>query len=97
MAQLGVKTYVMHPDEIRPFYIYWINQLGASNIISSAWTVNGPDAALSVNSSSFDDKIATVFLEGGTAGKTYNIENRIGRSTDVAMLVWEFNVQIVDN
>lgn len=97
MAQEGVKSYIKHPAEIRPFYVYWHNQLGAANISTSTWSVSGPDSSLTVNSSNFDDKIATAFLEGGTAGETYKIENKIGRSTDVAQLVWEFNVRIIDN
>ncbi len=97
MAQRTISTYLKHPDEIRPFIVQWHNQLGAASIAGATWTVSGDDAAMTVNSSSFTAKQATVYLEGGTAGLTYNVECRITRTGDVAALVHEFNVEVVDH
>lgn len=97
MSQRKINTYLKHPDEIRPYIVQWNNQLGASNIAGATWTVSGDDSAMTVNSSEFTAKQATVYLEGGTPGLTYNVENRITRTGDVAALVHEFNVEVVDN
>lgn len=67
------------------YAIDWGAWLNGDTIASSTWTLSGPDAALTIVSSSIAPSASTgaassqavVWLSGGTLGATYELTNRI--------------------
>lgn len=67
-------SFVQDPDEELDYVRDWSALLGADTIASSTWT---PEAGITVNSDSFDDTTATVWISGGTLGSDYAVVNEI--------------------
>lgn len=75
------------PDEVLDYLINWAVRLGADTIDTSTWIMpTSPDALLVKDSDSNTTTTTTIWMSGGTLGKTYNITNRIvtdgGRTMD---------------
>ncbi|HKF93491.1 MAG TPA: hypothetical protein VKB96_02605 [Gammaproteobacteria bacterium] len=80
--------------------IFWgcpTRNLGADTIVSSAWSVAGPDETLllSQDSISADGKETTIWIEGGTVGKFYTITNQI-TTNNGRIITGSFLVQVVE-
>jgi hypothetical protein len=72
------------PDEILDYQIDWADRLGVGDTIqTSTWTV---PAGITGSLQSAAAQNVTIWLSGGTVGKTYQIHNRIistgGRTMD---------------
>ncbi|MGD9099824.1 MAG: hypothetical protein PVF45_05035 [Anaerolineae bacterium] len=78
-----MDTFYKDPDAKLDYVIDWSSWLGSDTIQTSAWTVA---SGLTEESNSKTDTTATVWLSGGTAGKTYRVTNHIvtvgGREDD---------------
>lgn len=58
----------------------WLEELGAGTVIvTSIWTVTGPDAVLTTHDPTMlaENTKTQVYLAAGTAGKRYEVTNRI--------------------
>lgn len=62
------------PDEYLDYKIKWSARLAGDTIASSEWIV--PDGIVG-DQESADTTITTIWLNGGTLGRTYSIVNRI--------------------
>ena len=91
----GLPLIVKDPNANLDYKIDWTDWLGADTISASTWSIPGTAGGLTVGTSSFTTKIATVFLSGGTAGQVVRVTNRIttslGRIDDRS-----FNVRLVE-
>lgn len=65
------------PVSTLDYNIDWTAWLNGDVISASTWTTH-PD--LTASSPSFSNSITTIFLAGGTAGKTYKVKNKITTS-----------------
>lgn len=77
------SIYVQDPNAVLDYNIDWSAWLNGDTISTSTWTTH-PD--LTTSNASMTTTVATVFLTGGTNGKTYKVRNRItttnGRTDD---------------
>ena len=77
------------PRATLDYSVDWTEWLAGDTITSSQWSVSG-GSELSITNSSHTASIATVWLTGGTAGKSYRVSNvittAVGR-TDARTLV----------
>lgn len=83
---------IKDPEAVLDYAVDWGSQwLGVDVIAASSWSVSGPDGDLVVDTSSFTDDIATVWLSGGTLGGKYAVINHIttseGREDDRTIVV----------
>ncbi len=82
-------TTVQHPAGAELDYkMMWAPTLGEDTIQSSTWTAPG----LTIGTVSFTNTDTTVWLRGGTAGKSYRVTNSIvtsGARTDVRTFTLE--------
>ena len=63
------------PDEVLDYQVDWSARLASGDSVqSSTWTL---DSGLSQNSASIASPKTTIWLSGGTAGKTATIVNRV--------------------
>lgn len=73
------------PDEVLDYEIDWTTRLAGDTILTSTWTIS-PDSLLVKNSDTFTGSTTTIWLQGGTLGKTYELTNRVttagGRTMD---------------
>lgn len=69
--------YFQDPVSVLDYNVDWSSWLNGDMLTSSTWTTH-PD--ITVSSASFTGTIATAFLAGGTAGKTYKVKNKITTS-----------------
>src|SRR4051812_24378985 len=73
------------PNEVVDYDLSWSDQMteDTDTITSSTWTV---PAGITKNSSSNTTTVTKVWLQGGTAGETYTLLNRVvtagGRTLD---------------
>lgn len=71
------------PQAILDYVIDWTAWLNGDTIATSAWTMHQD---LTPSNASNTTTTATVFITGGTSGKTYKVKNRIttanGRADD---------------
>lgn len=79
-----MKGFVKDPDATLDYSIDWEPWLDGDLISTSDWVA---DAGLTIvnGSKSFTNTVATVFVQGGTAGQNYNLTNTIttvGSRTD---------------
>lgn len=86
---MGFPAFNKDPDEVLDYGFDWSNWLEDNDTISSSsWTV---PSGITKNSSSNTITTTNVFLSGGTAGKAYDITNRIvtagGRTADRTMTI----------
>jgi hypothetical protein len=58
------------------YSVDWTEWLDGDTIATSSWTVAG-DADLTITASSFSGGVATVWLSGGSTGKSYRVTNKI--------------------
>lgn len=65
------------PVSTLDYNVDWSSWLNGDTLTSSSWTTH-PD--VTTTNASFTGTITTVFLSGGTAGKTYKVKNRITTS-----------------
>ncbi len=76
-----LATFTKDPNAKLDYSVDWSTWLPAGDSISTAaWTVAGPDASLVVAGSpapSHASGVATVWLEGGTAGNNYRATCRV--------------------
>ncbi len=84
---MSTFSVIKDPQAVLDYALDWGAQwLGTDTITTSEWTVTGPDTDLKVDSSSFTDGVATVWISGGTLGETYSLTNHIvtseGREDD---------------
>jgi len=88
------------PNAVLDYLRDWGPETGAANdgsidddgwlqgdtISGSTWSFTGPDALLVIESSSNTTETATVWLSGGTEGRSYTVTNRVttagGRTED---------------
>ena len=80
---------IKDPDAVLDYGLDWSNWLASGETISSSsWVV---ETGLTKDSSSNTTTTATVWLSGGTAGRTYRITNSIvtstGREDDRSILI----------
>ncbi|AZG48854.1 phage fiber-tail adaptor protein [Gordonia insulae] len=86
------STIEKDPNAKLDYGINWSDWLRPGDTITaSTWTVTGPDAALVNSDPGFTTTEATVWLAGGTLGKTYDAVNHIttaqGREDDRTLKV----------
>lgn len=76
-------TFTKDPDAVLDYVNDWASWLAGDTIISSTWIA---PSGITVDSDSFTDTTATVWLSGGTVGTSYSVVNRIvtaaGRTDD---------------
>lgn len=74
------------------YKVSWSAWLGTDVIISSEWIAS---PGITINSNTFDDNTATVWLSGGDIGVNYDITNRIttlgGRTDERTIMVCIIN------
>ena len=70
--------------------------LGADDILTSEWSLGGPDSALLLSDPeiSLDKKMTTIWLSGGTLGAYYTVTNTI-TTTNERTMTGTFIVQLV--
>lgn len=87
-----------HPNEIRAFPIFWAADIGTATITVSVFTIEtftGDAAPLTLDSQVEESRKITPLFAGGTAGKTYQVENKVTLS-DGQELVYEFDIEVID-
>lgn len=72
---MALKWPAKDPEEVLDYKIDWTKRLGADTIIASDWP--DPPAGITVDSALFSAKTTTIWLSGGTLGKSYTLTNRI--------------------
>ena len=70
-----ISTFKKDPDAVLDFLFDWSQWLLFNEIISSYTII--PDSGLTVDSTSQSNSVVTVWISGGTAGKTYELECKI--------------------
>lgn len=87
-----MRIYTKDPNAELDYIIDWSTWLGADTIASDSWIV---DDGITKESDSNTTTTATVWLSGGTLGRTYDVTNRIvtagGRTADQTL-----RIQIVE-
>lgn len=67
-------------DEELNYAIDWESYFAgdlAGSIESSTWAVHGPDDSLVVVANTISGMTTTVYVDGGTANRTYTLENTV--------------------
>lgn len=79
-----MSTFTKDPDALLDYRVDWATWLGNDTITASQWFTS--DAALVVDSDTFDTTSATVWLRGGVNRAKYTATNRVttaaGRTDD---------------
>lgn len=75
------------PDEVLDYSLNWTKRLGDGEaLLTSEWTISGPDELLVQDSDSLSSPATTIWLSAGTLNKTYTLLNRVttsgGRTMD---------------
>lgn len=73
-------TAMKDPDSREVYTFDWTDWLvDDAQLSTSTWTVSGPDAALTTDHAGIVDGLlkTRVRINGGTAGKTYQLTNRV--------------------
>ena len=77
------QSFIKDPDAVLDYQIDWSDLLGDDTITSSEWVASD---GITIDSNSFADTAATVWLSGGTVGQDYAVTNHIttdgGREDD---------------
>lgn len=85
---MAFPKFVKDPQAVLDYEIDWSAWLGEDTISASQWSA--PDG-ITIDSDSFTDTTATVWLSGGTAGETYEVTNGIstdgGRDDDRTIII----------
>lgn len=81
-----LETYPKDPDAKLDYIVDWSKFLGADTIATSAWMVPSGITKSTSPAATNTTTTATIWLEGGTAGTSYDIINSIvtaaGREDD---------------
>lgn len=80
LLKIGTELRFKDPDATVPFVMPWPRWLDdGETIVSSAWSLTGPDAALSIlpGSPGTNGRTTSMWLTGGTVGRTYRLTNHI--------------------
>lgn len=85
-----MPTVIKDPDAVLPYSINWASEDGTNDgtaadtgwlqgdtIVTSTWTITGPDSTLTKGAGSDDGKTTTIVLSGGTAKRNYMATNHI--------------------
>jgi len=62
------------PEEYYDFSIDWSDRLGTDTIAASIWVL---PSGITTDQDQFTDTVATVWIDGGTHGVTYEVVNKI--------------------
>ncbi len=65
-------------SSIYEFVVTWTTELGGDLIVTSSWAA---ETGITIDSDSKTTATTTVWLSGGTAGKTYKLTNTIVSAT----------------
>lgn len=83
-----MNKFIKDPDAVLDYSIDWSDWLGSDTISTSTWEV---DSGITEDSNSNTDTVTTIWLSGGTAGKKYELTNRItttgGRTDDRTIII----------
>ncbi len=88
-----MATFSMTKDAeaVLDYGINWESWLGVDTIVTSTWSVSGPDADLVIDSESESATVTALWLSGGTTGAKYIVTNHIvtaaGREDDRSISV----------
>jgi hypothetical protein len=78
-----MSVYIKDPDAVLDYSIDWSGWLDGDAIVTSTWSVAG---GITIDSTTNTSTVATVWLSGGSAGRSYKIVNHIvtsgGREDD---------------
>jgi len=72
------------PDAVLPFVVSWPRWIDPNEaIVSSTWSLTGPDSSLAIvpSSQSIHGTTTALWLQGGTVGARYRITNHIVTSS----------------
>lgn len=79
------------PDEVLDYQVDWSDRLDTGDTISSSSFTVSEGTGLTIDSSTYTDDTATVWLSAGTEGENYVINNRIvtanGRTFDQSVKI----------
>lgn len=83
-------AFIKDPDAVLDYGFDWSDWLAAGEtIVSSAWAADSSD--ITIDSDTFGDTSATVWLSGGTVGTEYKLTNHIvtsaGREDDRTIVI----------
>lgn len=73
----SLNYFVKDPDAILDYTIDWLNWLCSDTIVTGTWVV--PSGITRVTDT-ITTTTATIWLSGGTVGKSYNLVNKINTS-----------------
>ena len=83
-----MSTFTKDPEAVLDYTIDWSSWLDSDTISSSDWTVSD---GLTESSSTNDTTSATIWLSGGSVGRTYRVTNTIitvgGRTEERSFLI----------
>ena len=89
-----MKTFPKDPDATLDFGVDWAARgwlQPGETIVTSEWSVSGPDNELQSSSPGHDETTTLVWLSGGTLDAKYRVTNRIttsaGRTDDRSFFV----------
>ena len=87
---MSLSIIVKDPDAVLPYSINWASEDGTNDgtsadsgwlqgdtIVTSTWSITGPDALLVQDSESESGTIATIVLSAGTTNRDYTVTNHI--------------------
>lgn len=87
-----MQTFLKDPDSVLDYVIDWSDWLDGDTISTSTWAT---PSGITKDSDSNNTTTTTIWLSGGTLGKTYRITNRIvtaaGRTADETFKVKMIN------
>lgn len=81
------QTFLKDPSAVLDYQINWATWLGSDTISTSTWTV---PTGITKDSDTKTTTTTTIWLSGGTAGREYNLVNKIvtaGGRTEERMIV----------
>lgn len=74
---MAIVTAQKDPDAVLDYSLDWSAWLDGDTIVSSTWTISGPDTSLTIDEDSETTTVTTVWLSAGTRTKSYNATNHI--------------------
>ena len=88
MSHDDICRFHKDPNDVLDYVFDWSAWLDTDTISTSTMTA---ETGITIDSDSNTTTTATVFLSGGTAGRTYRVTNRIttagGRTKDKSMII----------
>lgn len=71
-------TATKDPDATLDYAIDWSEWIASGDSLASAvWTVSGADSAVVLSNDAVVGSVATVWVAGGTAGRSYTLNCRV--------------------